>query len=224
MKAIEATDLRKTYGPVTALDGVDFAARPGGVHCLAGPNGSGKSTLLRLVAGLCRPTGGRLSVPDVPLGYAFQRPNAYPDLTVEQNLAVFARLVDARDDWRETLIERLRLAPARHRRTGDLSDGFGKKLDLALALLKEPTILLLDEPLADIDDVTAGRLLALLAAYRSPERIVLASTHNVERFDDAGVVDRLTVVRDGRVRLSADPAALPSKPQDAYLDALGVER
>jgi ABC-2 type transport system ATP-binding protein len=208
----------KRYGTVCALDDVSLSLDPGTVHALAGPNGSGKTTLLRIVAGLTRPTEGAVRVPDARLGYAFQRPNVYPDLTVAENVDVFGRMADARPAWRETVVERLRLDAVAHRPAADLSDGFAKKLDLALALLKEPDLLLLDEPLADIDDATERRLLALLADYRSADRLVLLSSHNLGAVAD--LLDRLTVLVDGRVVRDEWTADLDATAVDAYAAAL----
>lgn len=210
-------NVSKSYGDVVALDGVDLTFEPGTVHALAGPNGSGKTTALRLLAGLTRPSAGTVERPDAP-GYAFQRPNVYPGLTVAENLDVFAAMVDADAAWRAELVERLRLAPARGRVTDDLSDGYRKKLDLALALLKEPDVLLLDEPLADLDDLTVTHFLELLADYRSNERTVVVSSHRLERLSP--LLDRLTVAFDGEVvaNLSGNfdaPAAYAAAVADA---------
>ncbi|MFB6136655.1 MAG: ATP-binding cassette domain-containing protein [Halobacteriaceae archaeon] len=214
---IDLDGVTKRYGPVTALDDVTVQFGPGAVHCLAGPNGSGKTTVLRLAAGLTRATSGTVSAPDAP-GYAFQRPSLYPDLTVAENLDVFSELVGADPEWRAHLAERLRLRPARRRVAADLSDGYAKKLDLALALLKEPRVLLLDEPLADLDDLTVSRLVDLLAEYRDDRRTVVVSSHRLGRLE--GLLDRLVVVRDGWVRLDRATAGLDRPVADVYADAV----
>jgi len=207
-------NVTKTYGDVVALDGVGVEFTPGTVHALAGPNGSGKTTVLRLLAGLTRPSAGTVKRPDAP-GYAFQQPNVYPGLTVTENLDVFAAMVDADAAWRAELVERLRLAPARERLAAELSDGYRKKLDLALALLKQPDVLLLDEPLADLDDLTVTHLVSLLADYRSAERTIVMSSHRLKRLSP--LFDRMSVVFDGEVvaDLSGD-----FDPSDAYAAAV----
>ena len=214
---IETTDLAKTYGGTTALGGVslEFDA---GLHCLAGPNGSGKTTLMRAVAGLTRPTSGRVWTPE-SLGYAFQQPNVYPDLTVRENLDVFQSLTDAEDAWRTSLVERLRLVPERDRTANALSGGFRKKLDLALALLKRPDVLLLDEPLADLDPATRRRLVAVATEYADDEHCVLVSTHHLEAFSEE--YDSLTVLVDGYVSYQqrrADADRGPSAVYEQLLD------
>jgi len=218
MDPITLETVRKAYGRVVALEEVSLAFAPGRIHGLVGANGSGKTTLLRLVAGLTEPTAGVVSVPDAAVGVSFQQPSVYPNLTVEENLDVFGRLVDADPDWRDHLVGVLRLDPVLGRPAADLSAGFGKKLDLALGLLKEPPVLLLDEPLADLDDLTQRRLVALLDDYVTSGRVVLISTHNVARFE--GHLDRLVVMQDGSVRLDTPTADLDGGVEDAYAETL----
>lgn len=193
-------------GQVVALDDVSLTVERGEFHGLLGPNGSGKSTLFRLIAGLERPTAGTIVRPDSTIGYSFQRPCFFEDLTVRENLRVFRSLQDdpPSREWVESLIEGLRLAPADHRIAGDLSGGFSTKLDLALALLSRPTVLLLDEPFTDVDDYSRRKIRSFLEDYRGEDRTVLVSTHNVEDF--APLLDRVTVVLDGTVRYDGEPA------------------
>ena len=189
----------KHYDGVTALSGVSVDVEVGSFHGLVGPNGSGKTTLFHLLSGLARPTGGRVRRPPVPVGVGFQVPRFYPDLTVRENLSVFRSF--AADpppaDWTETLLEELRLDPAAHRKASDLSGGFRTKLDLALAMVKRPTFLLLDEPLTDVDDHSRRRIISFLSTYPGEDRCVVVSTHNVEAFGPA--FDRVTVLVDGAV-------------------------
>jgi ABC-2 type transport system ATP-binding protein len=222
--AIAVEDLRKEYGDVVAVADVSLSIG-GGFHCLIGPNGSGKSTLFRLLLGLTRPTSGSLSAPDGTVGVGFQRPNFYPGLTVGENLDVFAGLVGAPDgDWRETVVDELRLRRALDRPADDISGGFARKLDLALALLKRPDYLLLDEPLAALDDVSKARLLDFLADY-ADEATVLVSTHHVADFEPH--LDRLTIMHEGSVLLDspADDVDLADHDslQSFYVDLVRAE-
>ena len=189
----------KHYDGVTALSGVSVDVEVGSFHGLVGPNGSGKTTLFHLLSGLARPTGGRVRRPPVPVGVGFQVPRFYPDLTVRENLSVFRSFAadSPPADWTETLLEELRLEPAAHRKASDLSGGFRTKLDLALAMVKRPTFLLLDEPLTDVDDHSRRRIISFLSTYPGEDRCVVVSTHNVEAFGPA--FDRVTVLVDGTV-------------------------
>lgn len=191
----------KRYDEVTALSEVSVTVEPGSFHGLVGPNGSGKTTLFYLLSGLARQTSGRIDRPDDTVGVGFQKPRFYPDLTVRENLSVFHSFAadPPPTEWTETLLEELRLEPAAHRKAADLSGGFRTKLDLALAMIKRPTYLLLDEPLTDVDDHSRRRIISFLAEYPGEKRSVVVSTHNVEAFGE--VFDRVTVLVDGTVAL-----------------------
>lgn len=195
---IELDDVTREYGSVVAVDNLSIQIGGGQYHCLLGPNGSGKSTLMRLVLGLTQPTTGSITVPDVAVGCGFQRPNFYPSLTVRQNVSVFAGIVDATDwEWNRTVIEELRLGRALDRTAGDLSGGFGRKLDLALAFIKQPDIVLLDEPLGALDDVSTARFLEFLDWYVEEGNSVFISTHRINEFVDS--LDRVSVMHRGDV-------------------------
>lgn len=208
-ECVELADVHRRFGPVTALDGVSLSIRPGTFHGLVGPNGSGKTTLIRLVAGLGRPTAGRLDRGDASIGFSFQQPRFFSRLTVRENLGAFRSLQDdpPPTEWTETVIEALRLAPAAHRVASELSGGFRRKLDLAIALCARPQFVLLDEPFAAVDDHSRRRILAFLREYQADGRTVVVSTHNVDAF--APALDRLTVLLDGTVRFDGDPGEDP---------------
>ncbi len=197
--AVEA--VTKRYDAVTALANVSLSVEPGGLHGLVGPNGSGKTTLFHLLSGLARPTDGRVRRPAASVGVGFQTPRFYPDLTVRENLCVFRSFAadPPPSEWTGTLLNELRLEPAAHRTASDLSGGFRTKLDLALAMIKRPAFLLLDEPLADVDDHSRRRIVSFLADYPGQDRCVVVSTHTVEAF--ASAFDRITVLVDGTVAL-----------------------
>ncbi|QSG09162.1 ABC transporter ATP-binding protein [Halapricum desulfuricans] len=194
-------NLTKDYGPVVAVDGVDLSIEPGVVHCLAGPNGSGKSTLLGVLLGLVRPTEGTVVRPASDrVGASFQEPAFYDDLTVRENLDVFRALAgDPAFEWVQEVIGVFNLSRVLHRRAAELSGGYSKQLDLALALLNEPDFLLLDEPLADLDDVTRESLVAFLERYAAEGNAVVVSSHRIDAF--APVLDRLTVMYEGEIVL-----------------------
>ncbi len=220
--ALEA--VTKEYGTVVALDDVSVAVPDSGFHCLLGPNGSGKTTMLRLLLGLERPTQGQVHREGVTLGCGFQDPSFYPSLSVRENLVVFAGLLDGADaDWRDRLVEELRLEPALHRIAGDLSGGYARKLDLALAMLDQPDVVLLDEPLGALDDVSRQQLLVVLRDYCEAGNAVVVSTHQVSVFEP--YLDHVTVVFDGEVRYDGAPSELGGSSagplQTRYLDLVG---
>ena len=203
--AIVLDGLTKRYGPTVALSDVSVETRPGTVHGLIGPNGSGKTTLFRLIAGLSNPTSGRIERPPGGVGYSFQEPRFFPELTVRENLAVF-RSFEADpppESWTQRLLDELRLEPAVDRRACELSGGFRKKLDLALALLPRPRYLLLDEPLADVDEYSRRTILSFFESYADADRTILVSSHNAAAFE--GIYDRVTILVDGEVRADGEP-------------------
>lgn len=227
---IELDGVRRTYGDVVAIDDLSLTVGAGEFHCLLGPNGSGKSTLLRVILGLSRPTSGTVSRPSKAIGCGFQQPNFYPELTVRENITVFAGLVDATDwEWNRTVVEELRLRRALDRNAGELSGGYARKLDLALALIKRPAFLLLDEPLGALDDVSAARLLEFLAEYVQRGNTVLVSTHRATAFEP--FVDRVTILHRGSLVLDQqldeidleDVDSLQSYYVQLLLDREGVE-
>jgi ABC-2 type transport system ATP-binding protein len=221
--------VEKRYGGTVALDGVSLTVDAGSLHCLVGPNGSGKSTLLRVALALTRPSAGTVERAGASVGPAFQEPTFYPDLTVAENLDAFGRLTGADPGpWFDGVLERLRLDRERDRLAGDLSGGFAKKLDVALALQKEPALLVLDEPMADVDDVSRAELVALLAEYVTDDRAALVSTHRLDEFGP--VLDRLTVMESGRVVVDERADALAETPLDpdalqrSYVDLVADDR
>jgi len=219
--AIRFEDVVKRYGEVVALDGVDLTIETGRCHCLLGANGSGKTTLLRLLLGLTRPTTGTIDRPDGTIGCSFQTPTFYPDLTVTENLDVFGAMAPPPDEaWRADLIDVLGLERVATRPAGDLSGGWQKKLDLALAFLKRPTIAVLDEPLDDLDDPSKRRLRRFLAEYPDEDHGLLIATHHVTDFEDT--LDHLTVLDHGRV-VSDGPIEDGPAAHRRYLDLIEAE-
>jgi ABC-2 type transport system ATP-binding protein len=211
----------KRYGDVVALSDCSLAVETEGIHCLVGPNGSGKTTAIRLLLGLERPTEGTVRRSDLDLGSGFQRPSFYPGLSVRENLDVFARLRGGvGEDWRERLVAGVGLEPAMARRGGDLSGGFARKLDLALALLGRPDVVLLDEPLGALDDVSRARLLDFLADYADGGHGVVVSTHRIDAVEP--YLDRVTIIDGGSVRLDRRGTGLPDEGtlQERYVDLL----
>lgn len=195
---IRIDGVHKRFGEVVALDGVSFAVDAGQYHCLLGPNGSGKSTLIRIVLELARPDEGAVHRPDAVFGCSFQQPNFYPDLSVRENLEVFTTMVGADDEaWNQTVVDELRLNDELGREASALSGGYARKLDLALALVKKPDFLLLDEPLAALDDVSKSQLLDFLDEYTDMGNTVVVSSHYVEAFEP--YLDHVTLVHDGEV-------------------------
>lgn len=159
--AVEASGLRKHFGPIHAVDGVDLSLGAGRIYGLLGPNGSGKTTLIRLLTGLAKPNGGwaRVLGVDMPsrtmlgrIGYMTQADGIYPELSVWENISFFAALYGDVD--RDALVQSLQLVELADRLGTpalELSGGMRRRLSLACALVHHPPVVFLDEPTVGVD-------------------------------------------------------------------------
>ena len=195
---LHAQGVEKAYGRRAVLRGVDLEVKPGSLVAVVGENGAGKSTLLKILAGTLAADAGAVDL-DGTLGYCPQEPVLNGALTIEQHLRYFAaayRLANlARADG---LLETLRFGGDRKHTVEALSGGTRQKLNLALALLHDPDVLLLDEPYQGFDWETYLRFWELVDDLRAHGRAVVVITHLVfeeERFD------ALYELRDGRAAL-----------------------
>jgi len=220
--ALRAEGLTRRFaGGVAALDSVSFAAGPGELVAVAGANGAGKSTLLRALYGILTPDAGRAWVLGMDVrrhraavraraGYAAQEPALDPEMTGWETLRLFHALLGLSRRGRE---HRLRDAADEHgigavcgRFVATWSGGERQRLNLALATLHAPPVVLLDEPTASLDPAGRRELWRRLATWRDAGRTVLVATHDLA---DAGArCDRVLVMRAGRVVADDSPAAL----------------
>lgn len=214
--AVVCRGLRKVYGaavPVVALDGVDADAAPGEFLALVGASGSGKSTLLHLLGGIDRPTEGTLSVGGRDLGalderaltlyrrrdvgMVFQFFNLLPHLTVQENVEL-PRHLDGRPDASERaarLLERVGLVQRAHAHPYELSGGEMQRVAIARALLRNPPLILADEPTGNLDTQTGEEVLRALI-QEGHARTVIIVTHDATI---AARADRVIRIRDGRI-------------------------
>lgn len=220
MEALRLEGLRKRYGAITALDGLDLTVAPGTVFGFLGPNGAGKTTTLRILAGLARPTAGRAWVagepvgPESPararLGYLPEEPRFYGWMTARECLARYAGglfglpRLEAESRAGE-LLNRVGLAEAARRRIAGFSRGMRQRLGLAQALINRPAMLLLDEPVSALDPAGRRDMLELIGGL-GRQTTVFMSTHildDVERIcDTIGVLHRGRLITvEGRQQL-----------------------
>ena len=193
---VRALGVARRYGDVEALAPTDVELSGGETVALVGPNGAGKSTLLALLAGALDPSEGSVDV-RARVGWVPQRPAHYARLSARENLELFARLEGVGDPGAaaERMLERFAL-PAEPRPSGDLSVGNRQRLNVALALLAEPRVLLLDEPTASLDPGQRRRVWEAVGALREEGGAVCYATQNLEEVEHA---DRVLVLLDGRV-------------------------
>lgn len=218
--AIQTQGLRKSFGDVTAVDGLDLAVRRGEIFGLVGPDGAGKTTTLRLLTGVLLPSAGRAEVAgfDVVtapeevkarIGYLSQRFNLYGDLTVWENIAFTADLYRLpRREWEpraEELLRASRMTPFKRRLADHLSGGMKQKLALTCALIHTPEVVLLDEPTTGVDPVSRREFWSILYGLPARGITVVISTPYM---DEAERCMRLMFLQQGRSLACDTPAGL----------------
>lgn len=221
--AVTVRGLRRTYGEVVAVADVSFAVRYGEILGLLGPNGSGKTTTVECVQGLRRPDAGHLEVlgldprEDVRelrrrVGSQLQD-SALPDrLKVWEALRLFSRMTPNGPPW-EPLLDAWGLQACRATAFGDLSGGQRQRLFVALALVNDPQLVILDEMTTGLDPAARRVAWDLIEAVRDRGTTVILVTHSME--EAMHLCDRLVVLRDGRVVATGSPAELVARARTA---------
>jgi ABC-2 type transport system ATP-binding protein len=208
--AIDAVDLTKEYRDVLAVDRLTLHVAPGEIHALLGLNGAGKTTTMRMLLGMVHPTRGRVSLLGTAVrpgaravwsrvGYLVENPSAYPDLTVEENVRMAARLHGLRDEKPVTeVISRLGLDQHARHRVRTLSLGNKQRLGLAKALVHRPDLLVLDEPANGLDPAGVVEIRQLLHDLAHDDGVtVLLSSHILTEV--ARLATRIAVLDRGRL-------------------------
>jgi ABC-2 type transport system ATP-binding protein len=224
---IEARDLTRRYGPTVAVDALSFDVRPGSVTGFLGPNGSGKSTTMRLILGLDRPDAGQVRIggrryrelrwPLREVGAMLEASGSrafHPGRSARSHLAALAAgnaIPRARVD---EVLDMVGLASAAGRRAGKFSLGMGQRLGVAAALLGDPAVLLLDEPVNGLDPEGVRWMRDLLKSLAAQGRTVFVSSHLISEM--ALTAERLVVI--GRGRLLADTTVAELSAGSASLE------
>ena len=241
---LKVSDLRKSYGAIRAVDGVSFEVRPGEIFGVIGPNGSGKTTLFNSMLGQIRPDAGRIELQgeDVthlgPLalnrrgvGRTFQSLQVFGKMSVRDNLIVAAqehqgsllgRLFAPGDAGlgakADALIDQFRIRHVADKKAGTLSYGQQKLVDIGMAFMSEPELVLLDEPCAGVNPSLVGGLSRLLKELNQSRRgSFVVIEHNMDFVMD--LCHRIMVMVEGRVMAIGTPAQIRSNKEvlDAYL-------
>jgi ABC-2 type transport system ATP-binding protein len=205
---VEARGLFKSYGTVTALDGLDLFVAPGSVHGLLGPNGAGKTTLLRVLLGLVHLDRGTCEVEGAVGGFV-EAPGSWPYLTGRQNLEVLSGMDDAPGDVSGAL-ERVGLIERADTKVAGWSLGMRQRLGIAAGLLRQPQLLVLDEPANGLDPLGARQLRDLIRELAAEGLTVLLCSHDLSEV--AAVCSDVTVVARGRDVWQGPVADLTARP------------
>ncbi|SFT55686.1 ABC-2 type transport system ATP-binding protein [Actinopolyspora lacussalsi subsp. righensis] len=198
--------LHKSFGPLTAVENLDFAVEPGSVTGFLGPNGSGKTTTLRMILGLMKPTSGAAYVEGVPftrlrnpariVGAVLDSQSFHSGHTARGHLRCYTAALGLPDEQADQVLELVGLGNAARRKTKGFSLGMRQRLALATALLGDPRILVLDEPANGMDPEGIAWLRGFLKAYASTGRTVLVSSHLLREMEHT--VDHVVIVSRGR--------------------------
>jgi len=215
--AIVVRGLRVVRGGNTVLPGLSLDVASGRITGLLGPSGSGKTTLMRAIVGAQVVAAGDIQVLGLPagtaalrsrLGYVTQAPSVYGDLTVEQNLAYFARVLGTDGEAVGRTIATVGLEGFEGREVKALSGGQRARVSLATALLNQPELLILDEPTVGLDPVLRGELWETFHGLARRGATLLVSSHVM---DEADRCDDLLLMREGAVLASGTPDELRSR-------------
>ena len=216
MPAIEVSGLRKAYGSLEAIRGVDFAIEEGEVFGLLGPNGAGKTTTVEILEGYRKRDAGEIRVlghdPERPgkdfrerIGVVLQQSEMWPNLTVRETHAIFAGYYRAPRDVDE-VVALVGLQQKANARVKSLSGGQKRRLDLGIALVGDPDLVFLDEPTTGFDPQARRAAWEMIRSLRSLGKTVVLTTHYLDEAEQLS--DRVAVMREGRIVRVGTPAEL----------------
>jgi ABC-type multidrug transport system ATPase subunit len=244
---IETSALSKRYGDaIVAVDDLDLRVRRGEVYGFLGPNGAGKTTTLRMLLGLVRPSSGAATVLGAPpgeppalarIGSMVEAPAFYPYLSGRDNLRVLAGHADVAERRIDEALDEVRLLDRAGDRSATYSLGMKQRLGVAAALLKDPELLILDEPSNGLDPAGMAEMRQLIRSLGSGRRTVVLSSHLMGEVEQ--ICDRVGVIRDGalvaegtveqlrgnaRLRVRAEPLGAAARVAEALPGVRHVDR
>jgi ABC-2 type transport system ATP-binding protein len=214
---ISVRDLRKSYGRVTAVDGVTFEVERGEFFGILGPNGAGKTTTLEIIEGLREPDGGEVTVLGrrpwprdsglLPrIGVQLQASSFFEQLTAREQLRTFASLYGIGSQRADTMLGVVGLEDQAGTRTEKLSGGQAQRLSIACALVHDPELLFLDEPTGALDPQARRNLWDLLRKISAEGRTVVLTTHHMDEAES--LCHRVAIMDHGKILKTGPPAAL----------------
>ncbi len=227
---IEVHNLRKSFGPITAVDSISFSAQQGDVLGFLGPNGAGKTTAMRMLAGFLTPDSGSAQIcgHDIrrnsvnvrqSLGYLAEHAPAYNEMTVSSflNFICDARHIPGaqRQEALERVISICAIEPVYQQTIETLSKGYRRRVGLAQALIHDPPVLVLDEPTDGLDPNQKHDVRQLINSI-AQEKCIIISTHILEEVE--AVCSRIIIIANGRILVDSTPEALKREHQAELFD------
>jgi ABC-2 type transport system ATP-binding protein len=215
---MRASALEKHYGDRAALRGVSFDVTGGELVAVIGPNGAGKTTLLSILAGIQVPDAGEIERPSGGVGWVPQQPAVYSKLSVAENLRLFARLERVEDPAAAVtrMLAQADLADRGDDEVGTLSGGNRQRVNIAVGLVADPAVLLLDEPSTALDPRQRERLWEFVGGLTERGTSVLYSTHIVQEAER--YADRVLVLADGELIFTGTPRELEEESGASGVD------
>jgi len=207
MPVVEVQDLRKTFGPVVAVDSISFEVAPGEIFTIIGPNGAGKTTTLEMIEGIQRPDRGVIRINGMEwrkdaaqikqiIGVQPQTSALFDMLTVYENLDVFAGFYDRSRSVNE-IIELINLTEHRNKKVKALSGGQKQRLAIGLALVNDPELLFLDEPTTGLDPQARRNIWDIVLKLKEMGKTTILTTHYMEEAEKLS--DRVCIVDQGKI-------------------------
>ena len=208
---IETRELTKNFSGQLAVNGISLEIKRNTVYGLLGPNGAGKSTTLKLILGLLRPTKGEILFDGeswkrkhlAKIGSLIEEPALYGNLTAEENLLVHTKLLGVPKDKIYEVLETVDLKDTGSKRVSQFSHGMKERLGIAIALLNDPALLILDEPTNGLDPVGIQELRELIATFPKKGMTVILSSHILSEVEQ--VVDEIGIINKGQLMFQGTP-------------------
>ena len=202
---LQTKNLCKHFSKQLAVDHVSLAVKTGSVYGLLGPNGAGKTTTLKMITGLLRPTGGEIVFDGRPwsrksldnIGALIESPALYGNLTARENLKVHTKLLKLSDQRIEEVLETVDLKNTGKKRASQFSLGMKQRLGIAMALLKHPQLLILDEPTNGLDPLGIQELRELIRSFPSQGITVILSSHILSEVEQ--IADHIGIISSGKL-------------------------
>lgn len=203
---LKTEGLTKIYSKTRVVDNVDMLIRPGDIYGFVGKNGAGKTTFIRMLLGLARITDGKVSFFDgenirrarKKTGSLVESPSFYPNMTAEENIRIFCRMIGEDEKQAKSVLEKVGLADTGRKKAGNFSLGMKQRLGLALALVGDPEFLILDEPINGLDPTGIAEIRKLILSLKNEQgKTLLISSHLISELEK--IATRYGIIAKGRL-------------------------